>query len=234
MNEPEEPNDEEKKRITDWLNEAEKAIVTSNHEEYEKYIDIDSFVNYYIFEEVTKNVDLGRLSTRYFCKDGKLYAGPPWDMDLTMGNVSVTHTETIYKKYNNNGYGTKSGKSYEGLWVQNVNWYKWLCKDEYFMDLVKARWNELLPVTENLVYSTENKLNRIDWLLEEYLDAFERNYTSKSEGGAGWKVNRQELLIDYDYPGATYMENVEQLKEWLKLRIEWLDNEFNPQEEPAE
>lgn len=227
-NEPEEPSKEQKAAIVAWLNEAEEAIVSMEHEAYEKYIDIDSFVNYYIFEELTKNVDFGRLSTRYFCKDGKLYAGPPWDMDLTMGNVSTTHTENIYKTYNNlPGYGTGTGKSTEGFWACDVNWYRWLCKDDYFMKLVVKRWNEMLPETWNLVQETEDKISRIDYLLTAYQTNFERNYLSKKEGGAGWKLKKQELLIDYDKPQATYTEHAEYLRQWVTERISWLDSSFN-------
>lgn len=228
MNEPEEPTDEQKSAIVAWLNEAEEAIVSMDHEMYEQYIDVNSFVNYYIFEELTKNVDFGRLSTRYFCKDGKLYAGPPWDMDLTMGNVSTTHTEDIYKKYNNlPGYGTGTSKSAEGFWAYDVNWYQWLCKDEYFMNLVVNRWKEMLPETWNLVQKTEEKVSRIDYILAAYQTNFERNYLSKKEGGAGWTLKKQELLIDYDKPPATYIEHAEYLRQWLTDRISWLDSEFD-------
>lgn len=36
------------------LNEAEAAMLSMDHTKYEAYIDISSFVNYYIFEEVIK------------------------------------------------------------------------------------------------------------------------------------------------------------------------------------
>ena len=157
-----------------------------------------------------------------------MYAGPPWDMDLTMGNVSTTHTEAIYMQYNNvSGYGTGTGIPSEGFWACNMNWYQWLCKDDYFMKLVATRWKEMLPDTLNLVQGTEEKISRIDYFLAAYQANFERNYRSKAEGGAGWQLQKQELLVDYDKPQATYIEHVEYLRQWLTDRINWLDSEFD-------
>ena len=145
-----------------------------------------------------------------------------------MGNVSTTHTEKVYRRYNNTkGYGNKSEKSTEGIWAGEIHWFQWLCQDDYFMDLVVKRWKELLPVTINLVEETELGISRIDYLLAAYQPAFERNYLPKEQGGAGWTVNKQALKIDYDKPPETYAENVELLRQWLIERIAWLDAEFS-------
>lgn len=228
INEPESADNNQTEEIVSWLNEAERAILTKNHEEYEKYIDIESFVNYYIFEEVTKNVDFNRLSTRYFRKDNKLFAGPPWDMDLTMGNASRVLGETIYNKYHNiKGHGSNSGNSYEGFWVKDKGWYKWLCEDEYFMNLVRTRWEETKPMTESLIYETDGQESVMDYYLNNYADYFEKNYLPKEDGGAGWIVDKMIYFIEYDKPGKTYKDNVEYLRTWLENRIDWLDKEFS-------
>lgn len=228
INEPEEPTEEQKTEYLAWLNEAEAAIVSLDHNQYEKYIDIESFVNYYIFEEVTKNIDFGRFSTRYYRKGGKLYAGPPWDMDLTFGNVSSSHWEPIYHEYcNNGGYGNGSNDSTEGVWADKQNWYKWLCQDEYFMNLVKERWTELLPVTMNLVEENEHGISRVDYLLNAYEEQLLRNYQSKDEGGAGWPIEGMALGIEYNYNFTSYAESVEHFRQWLLDRILWLDTQYN-------
>lgn len=224
INEPEDISSVDKQLLQLKLNEIETAIYSKDHEIYSRYIDVESFVNYYIFEEVTKNVDFGRASTRFVYKDGKLYAGPPWDLDLTMGNVSVKHSEDAYYRYSNKG---SKGESYEGLWATAFSWYKALCEDEYFMSLVKERWEELLPITMNLVNAVDGVPSAIDLFLNEYQSSFEKNYLPVGEGGAGWKVGKQSLAIDYDYPADTYIGNVNILREWLTNRIDWLNNEFN-------
>ena len=42
-NEPEEADNNQTEEMLSWLNEAERAILTKNHEEYEKYIDTFEF-----------------------------------------------------------------------------------------------------------------------------------------------------------------------------------------------
>ncbi len=229
INEPEEPTQEQKAAYLKWLNEAEAAIVSKDHAQYENYIDVMSFVDYYIFQEVIKDVDFGNLSTRYYCQDGKLHAGPPWDMDLTMGNVSHTFYEWHFHEYNNNmGYGLNNKDSTQGLWASKRNWYKWLCQDEYFMALVKQRWVELLPITWNLVQENELGISRMDYFLNAYRENFLRNYLPQAEGGAGWRFDKIALGLEYRYMFTSYTECEAHLRDWLKKRITWLDAQFNP------
>lgn len=73
--------------------EMEDAIHTENgwNEEtgkyYYEYLDLESFAKKYVLEEVCKNRDV-LLSSFYMYipnDDGKLYAGPIWDYDRTLG-----------------------------------------------------------------------------------------------------------------------------------------------------
>ena len=229
INEPEEPTEEQKNAYLKWLNEAEAAIVSMDHTKYENYIDVESFVNYYIYEEVTKNVDFGNLSTRYYCKDGKLYAGPPWDMDLSMGNVSDRYTERHFREYHNIlGQGLNNGDSTQGMWAKNRNWFKWLCEDEYFMDLVRDRWRELLPITYNLYAENDLGVSRMDYLLNAYKENILRNYTPVEEGGAGWRYDEIVLHFEHYYIYKDYDECIAYLRNWLEQRVAWLNTQFNP------
>ncbi|MFA6948254.1 MAG: CotH kinase family protein, partial [Eubacteriales bacterium] len=129
-----EPSGTTEEQLTDYknlLDSAESALFTLDHTQYEQYFDLESFVNFYIFEEMIKDVDFAEYSTRYFVKDGKLYAGPPWDCDLTMGNVS--YCEPKYLTYNNSdGMGDGSENSTQVFWARR-DWHEWLCRDSYFM-----------------------------------------------------------------------------------------------------
>ncbi len=58
---------------------------------YAKYIDVESFIDFMIMQEITRNVDGYRLST-YLHKQkdsdgGKLVMGPFWDFNLGFGNA---------------------------------------------------------------------------------------------------------------------------------------------------
>ncbi len=59
---------------------------------YQKYIDVESFIDFFIINELSKNVDAYRLST-YLYKDnisygGKLHIGPVWDYDIAWHNCN--------------------------------------------------------------------------------------------------------------------------------------------------
>lgn len=223
LNEPEEPTDEQFKQVVATISKIEKAIQTLDHTQYEQYVDIDSFVDFYIFNEVIKDVDFGHFSTRYYVKDGVLYAGPPWDLDMSMGNLSTSHSEKTYHQYHNtNGYGNGSGDSTQGLWCNEKDFYRWLCQDAYFMDLVRSRWAEVKPITENLVRENELGQSRIDYYIQQIGDALQSNYSE-----AGWSLTQLGSALEYNAPAKDYLGNVELLRQWLSGRIDWLDSQWS-------
>jgi len=81
--------------INRYIDEFEEVLMSDNYDDpvegYAKYIDIDSYVNTILLNELTRNVDGYRLST-YMYKDkdskgGKLTMGPTWDHNLAWGNA---------------------------------------------------------------------------------------------------------------------------------------------------
>ena len=221
MSDPDEVTQEQAEACLAVLNEIEAAIRTKDYATYSQYIDVDSFVNFYLFQEMIKDIDFARFSTRYYVCGGILYAGPPWDFDLSMGNISTSYIESNYKRYGNrDGYGNGSGDSTQALWAQK-DFYQWLCKDDYFMQLVAARWQEIRPITENLFRDNEMGTNLLDRYLDAYLTDLEGNYSE-----AGWSVSKPLLQLEYNYPASDYVGNVELLRGWLEGRMAWLDTQF--------
>ena len=96
---------------------------------YAKYIDVDSFIDYWIVFEVMGNHELGNPGSVYMHKDrgGKLVAGPCWDFDW--GVLS---------------YRTSPRAEYDLLNDEAI-WYAQLFQDPAFRAKVKARFQELLP-----------------------------------------------------------------------------------------
>lgn len=83
--------------INDYVQRVENAILSpdgidsATGSTYDELIDTDSFVRKYLLEEVTANYD-GGVASSFFYKDsdkvdGKLYAGPIWDYDVSFGNT---------------------------------------------------------------------------------------------------------------------------------------------------
>ena len=100
---------------------------------YAKYLDVDSFIDYWLVYELMTNHELGNPGSVMFHKDagGKLTAGPCWDFDW--GVLS---------------FYTSNGAS--GLVVKDAIWYSRLFQDPAFKAKVKARFLELKPQLQTI------------------------------------------------------------------------------------
>ena len=119
--------------IKQYIADASAALYGEDFQDpeigYEAYLDVASFVDYWIVYEVMGNHELGNPGSVYFHKDrgGKLVAGPCWDFDWGILSYNTSpHAKT-------------------GLINRNAIWYARLFRDPAFVALVKERFQELLP-----------------------------------------------------------------------------------------
>ena len=116
--------------IKDLVDNFEKALFGDNFKDpelgYRAYIDLDSFIDWYIVNEISKNQDAASFSSIYFnyIPGEKIKMGPIWDFDLAFGNVNYSTAEFPSE------FWIKSGSP----------WYKRMFEDEYFANLVKERY----------------------------------------------------------------------------------------------
>jgi hypothetical protein len=222
INVPEEPTATQVTGIEKFLANADTAIRSKKASEYTKYIDLDSFVNYYIVSEIFKAVDFNYSSTRFYVKNGKMYAGPIWDLDLSSGNAS----KRFYQGYYN------GDKSYEKLHCTEFRWYYYLIRSDEFVSKVNARMKAIYPKLQNMYQSNSLGSSRIATLLNTYRASFERNYASVENGGAGWSIVKRystcdnAIGLELDNHANSYGENVELLRVWLKNRVTYLEKEW--------
>nr|HRZ98967.1 CotH kinase family protein [Paludibacter sp.] len=106
---------EQKTYIAGYVNALESALYNSNFKDpvsgYRAYLDVNTFIDYFILEEVARNVD-GYKKSRFFHKnkDSKnklIDAGPVWDFDWAWKNLDDC---ILYK--NTTGEG----------WAWNINY----------------------------------------------------------------------------------------------------------------
>lgn len=70
------------------FNALEKAVRDRDYNVINELIDVESFAEYYLIEELTLNTD-AYFTSQYFYKDGlndKIHAGPAWDFDISLNN----------------------------------------------------------------------------------------------------------------------------------------------------
>lgn len=200
--------------VNNFFTQAENAILTKSAEQIGKYIDIKSFVDFYIINELFKNVDFSTSSTRFYIQDNMLYGGPMWDLDLSSGNVSTEYYTKYFTKNDNEGI--------EGFYCKRL-FYSYLFECPEFESLVYERYVELQPYITNLFESNSLGVNRIDNLLDIYGASFNSNYDV-----AGWSLVTKYCAFETLTPLPTYIENVEYLRSWLSRRNIWLLENLAP------
>ncbi|MDQ4139834.1 MAG: CotH kinase family protein [Bacteroidota bacterium] len=190
--------------IKNFIQQTEDVLYsdafTDGQEGYAKYINVASFVNWYLLNEITKNNDANFFTSVYLYKDrnGKLCMGPVWDYDIALGNIN----------FNGNDHP-------EGFWIQQSIWINRLFQDPAFQAKVKERYNQL-------------KASKIS-TLSQYINQT-ATYLSKSqrENFNLWNILNNYVWPNAVVLGS-YEKEVAYLTDWLEKRITWLDKEFNQQ-----
>lgn len=209
---PEEISENQKNYIKSMIFDFETALLNEDDNYIDNLIDINSFVDFMIINELTKNPDGFRLST-YMHKDlnGKIKMGPIWDFNLAFGNVDYC-----------------DGANPQG-WIHNFNdicpgdlwqvpfWWKSLMNRDIFKSSIKNRWNQLRTST-----LSESSLNN---LIDSYVNYLSTNKTV-DQNFSKWPILGQYIWPNY-FVGSSYQEEIEFLKNWLNQRLEWMDNEIS-------
>lgn len=184
--------------ISNYLEHTENAIWSANFANpligYAAWLDTESFVDWFLVNELTANVDSARHTSIKNFKDrnGKLFRGPLWDFDISAGNVYYCVCTDP-----------------EGFWVRNGLWYERLFLDPLFAMITRVRWDALKSV-------------RLDDL-DRYIDARARALGEVPQRNfdrwpidAGWTWPNS--VVTGSHEGETAF-----LKDWLQQRIDWLD-----------
>lgn len=204
--EPDEPDEEQLEYITSTMIGITDTLNRGIQSEIEETIDIPSFVKFYLLNEYFKTYDFSMSSVYYYYKDGKLYAGPPWDYDLSAGNENYGSTDRCTRAADPNGV------------FINSNIYRYLYSRTWFKNLVKQEYEKHYDYFKNI--HLENGL--MDTIYSDYGDLFNRNYTE-----AGWSISKWWINIQKK-PLATYQENYDFLKDWFSQRSDWFEDYLKP------
>ncbi|MBR1667008.1 MAG: CotH kinase family protein [Bacteroidaceae bacterium] len=134
---------EQQQYIQNYVDEMEQVIQSPDFADpksgYAKYIDVPSFVDYFIHTELSLNAD-GYKRSAYFYKErqhadgtgGKMFAGPVWDYNLAYGNCNFCNANKI------DAWCFEGGNTQPtpALWQR-------LLQDPAFRKMVKTRYFEL-------------------------------------------------------------------------------------------
>ena len=200
---PEEPVAAQETYIKDYVDQFETVLHSSDFANpatgYAAYIDVDSFIRWYLVNEIFRNVDANMWSSCWMYKPrgGKLFMGPLWDFDLAAGNADY-----------NNAFLTA------GWHIHNAPWFSRLFQDPAFVTRVKEIWSGIkadqLPAMFQSIAANATALQ------QSQLNNFER-----------WPILETYVWPNYRIPGS-YAGEIGYLNTWLTERVAWMDSQFNP------
>ena len=176
---------------------------------YDNYIDVSSFIDYFILGELSRNSDAFKKSKYYYkdkdSKGGLIQSGPVWDFDWAFKDLEL--------------YGLTNGEG----WMYRINewnrtppsdgWMVRLMQDSTFVDKVNERYYSL----RKTILSTSYLFNYVDSIHSLLDEAQEWHY--KRWDILGKNVGASELGT----PPSTYAGVMIQFKDWVSTRLRWLD-----------
>jgi len=144
---------------------------------YDRYIEVDSFVDYFLINEFFGNYDAGEHSTYMYKNTGeKLWIGPVWDFDQAMNNYFQDEM-----KPNTLAFQTKP------LFTE-------LSKDSRFIDRLKERYAQLreTSLAEEHVFAV--MMETVDYLK-----------SARQREWYRWAENYQDE--SFENPGSYYLQD---------------------------
>ena len=203
-------------KVRRQINRFEKALGSKQFDNpevgYRQYIDVDSFIDFMLVQEITLNVD-GYRRSAYFHKrpDSKIVMGPLWDYNLALGNLRAF------------GLHRQKGWLYQrALFViGRVFWFNRLIEDPYFRDRLVTRYKLLRRPGKPLC----------DQHIEARLAHFGRQL-----GDAGnrdlkrWQGTYsflQKHMMRTRDSVKSHVGHIVILSKWLKKRLDWMDRHID-------
>jgi hypothetical protein len=204
---------EQEAYIQDYINGFETIMMgtdyTNDSTGYPSMMNVESFVDFILLQELAKNVDAYRLST-YIYKDkesvdNRLIAGPVWDINHGFGNCDYGETWEVDNwllEFNPEGGD------------QMAFWWELLWEDLAFQHKAAVRYTEL----RQTIFSEEHIYSIIDSVADYLGPAVDRNF-------ARWPLLGNYIWPNY-YVFDTYEEEIDYLKSWTAQRLAWMDSDI--------
>lgn len=207
---------DQKSYIASYVDSLETALYSPDFADtttgYRKYLDVKSFIDYFLVNELSRNND-GFKKSVFFNKDkysngGKLKAGPVWDFDWAWKNMA-----TCVNFENPDGSG----------WAHLINdcptdnystgWYVRLLQDSTFNNELRCTYEDY----RHTILDTINLFAYIDSVRDLVQHAQARHFQR-------WPLLGMSGQAPEPGPFAlTYNAELDTLKAWISVRLAWLD-----------
>ncbi len=187
---------------------------------WQKYLDLDSAVDYYLVKEYTKENDGDFYRSNFFYTadytdtSAKFHMGPVWDFDRSSGaKPDITDSGTTIARPT--GWWLR-GNSSPNHSTADDHWYVQLSKDPVFIDAVKKRWAEKRGFFKDLA---DNGVERMAKGIKTSADN-DRRLLSKT--GADFLDAKRLNARSETFDGEIVF-----LKDWYQKRFAWIDSNLS-------
>ena len=186
------------------LSDFEKALYSFDYDSefygYKTWVDVSSFVDYFIINELTCNYDAGTLSTYLYKDIGGKYRFCIWDFNSACENYAVLTTQPHHFE------------------LQNNIWYFMIIRDEEFVEEIIRRYREL----RGSWLSDEYLTNYIDETIAYLGPAIDRNFDVWGYTFEEYRPLDPDSRNPEDFDAA-----VDQMKDFIAERGEWMDEHID-------
>lgn len=198
-----------------YFDDMESFIYQRNYEAYSRYLDIESFLRYFLINEYCSNTDT--FWEMYLYKDRNdslIHSGPVWDVDLGFDNDNRTH-QCLW-----NSYWLYSMDTYYNWQWQGSSCYSdmrtvvgYILQNQH----VKQRLAEIWAY-----YRASGAMHaaQLEAVLEETRELL---YASQHLNFKRWNILNQQVHQNYQALGS-YDNEVDYVKAFLSKRISWMDH----------
>jgi len=191
--------------LSSYLEECSDALDDEPWSRVDELIDVNSFVDAYLIDELFMNVDAGHTSAFYYKDiDGKLTKGPVWDFDMAAGNV-------------NYGPGDVDECPADStLFVrENHFWYQKLLNRTEFVNLFKTKLSAVQTNINNLLELIDK--DNQDNVYFQNKESFNRNFDRWPTMGEYVQPEPKSV-----YELASVLDQMEYVRRWLSTRYNYL------------
>ncbi|MGN0171415.1 MAG: CotH kinase family protein [Acutalibacteraceae bacterium] len=192
------------------------ALIQAKDSSLWDYLDLDSTVNWYLQNEIFKNVDshysmyLFKPEATYdeagVLQETKVYMGPLWDFDIAIGAMDYSYCSDP------TGWRTRE--------AEYSNWFNNMFEMDEFRTALTERWNAMKTegILDTIFTDIDTFYGQIAVAADSNRELWHDNYTENTQTG----MYPSNTLRSLD----SSLEQVQYLKSFMYARIEWIDEQL--------
>ena len=186
--------------LSNIFRNAEDVLFSDNFTDpingYPKYIDTSSVYNWYLTQEIFKNIDLSRYSVFFYNdpkNNNKITFGPLWDFDMSSGVLE-------------DPYGIRGT---ENLWISRMY------EDPAFLNAVKKKWiSKRTGLLQFITRKINDNARKLHYSQQTNFNFWNQFYGVISDEYTTFHQER------------SYDDDIFHFKKWMNQRVTWLDKQF--------